>query len=231
MQKNLSENIMKFVLFNFIVNLLSLLILSAAQLVLPELSEVTIESHTQNVTVVKGNAVVLRCTVHNMGAHQQIIWRKGYEVIAAGPVLLKIDLRYSVDVAPGSSQLKISSTSLEDGGEYVCQVQTGQGLKEAKHSVIVQVPPSILPVPTEGLVTAKQGESVSLRCNATGVPLPTIAWHKSVGTPPGAHSSCEGTCYTIPYVDLRAGGDYICSAVNGVGQPSHATITLHVLCK
>ena len=66
---------------------------------------------------------------------------------------------------------KGESTSLEDGGEYVCQVQTGQGLKEAKHSVIVQVPPSILPVPTESLVTAKQGESVSLRCNATGQKL------------------------------------------------------------
>jgi len=191
--------------------------------------EVSIVSLAQNVTTVEGDEVVLRCSVHNMGAHQQIIWRRGFEVIAAGPVLLKIDFRYSVVLGPGSSQLNIQSVALEDGGEYVCQVQTDQGMKEVKHQVIVQVPPSIHPIPVEGVITAKQGESISLRCNTTGVPIPTIAWHKSVGTAPGGHSSCGGSCYTIPYVDLAAGGDYICSAVNGVGHPRHATITLHVL--
>ena len=73
--------------------------------------------------------------------------------------------------------------------------------------------------------------SVSLRCNATGVPTPTIAWHKSVGTAHGGHVACGGTCFTIPHVDLATSGDYICSAVNGVGHPQHATITLHVLCE
>ena len=63
------------------------------------------------------------------------------------------------------------------------------------------------------------------------MPAPSIAWHKSVGTAPGGHVSCGGTCYTIPHVDLATSGDYICSAVNGVGHPQHATITLHVLCK
>lgn len=43
--------------------------------------------------------------------------------------------------------------------------------------------------------------------------------------------ACGGTCFTIPHVDLATSGDYICSAVNGVGHPQHATITLHVLCK
>ena len=28
-----------------------------------------------------------------------------------------------------------------------------------------------------------------------------------------------------------ASGDYICSAVNGVGHPAHATLTLTVLCE
>ena len=93
------------------------------------------------------------------------------------------------------------------------------------------VPPRIHTIPPSGSVTARQGESISLRCNATGVPIPTIAWHKSVGTVPGGHPSCGGSCYTIPYVDMQASGDYICSAVNGVGHPQHATITLSVLCK
>ena len=51
--------------------------------------EVSIVSLPQNVTIVEGDEVVLKCSVHNIGALQQIIWRRGFEVIAAGPVLLK----------------------------------------------------------------------------------------------------------------------------------------------
>ena len=100
--------------------------------------EVSIVSLAQNVTIVVGDEVVLECIVHNMGAHQQIIWRRGFEVIAAGPILLKIDFRYSVVLGTGSSLLTIQSVALEDWGEFVCQVQTDQGMIEVKHQVIVQ---------------------------------------------------------------------------------------------
>ena len=80
-------------------------------------------------------------------------------------------------------------------------------------------------------MTARQGDTVSLRCEASGLPQPSIAWHKSVGTAPGGQVACGGACYTIPYVDLATSGDYICSAVNGVGHPQHATLTLNVLCE
>ena len=100
--------------------------------------DISIVSLAQNVTIVEGDEVVLKCNVNNMGAHQQIVWRRGFEVIAAGPVLLKIDFRYSVVFGTGSSQLNIQSVALEDGGEFVCQVQTDQGMKEVKHQVIVQ---------------------------------------------------------------------------------------------
>ena len=46
--------------------------------------EVSIVSLAQNVTTVEGDEVVLRCSVHNMGAHQQIIWRRGFEVVTCG---------------------------------------------------------------------------------------------------------------------------------------------------
>ena len=137
-----------------------------------------------------------------------------------------------------------------DSGEFVCQLQTDSGLEEARQQLSVRVPPSIWPVPSGGLVTARQGETVrwvpttditspiqhscclcSLRCNATGVPAPSLAWHKSVGQAAGGHAGCGGHCYTIPRADLTTAGDYLCSAVNGVGHPAHATITLNVLCK
>ena len=101
-------------------------------------SSVSIVTVSQNVTTMAGEEVVMRCSVHNLGFHQQIIWRRGFEVVAAGAVLLKLDSQYSVVMETGSSQLNIQSVRMEDGGEFVCQVQTDQGLKEVKHQVIVQ---------------------------------------------------------------------------------------------
>ena len=51
-----------------------------------------------------------------------------------------------------------------------------------------------------------------------------------VGELPG-EVSCSGSCYSIPNVDLAAGGDYICSASNGVGQPQHASMHVKILCE
>ena len=90
------------------------------------------------------------------------------------------------------------------------------------------VPPSILATHQDQLITARLGQAVTLRCNASGVPRPDIHWYKSVGSVPGS-ISCSGSCYTIPHVSLAAGGDYICSASNGVGQPQHATIRVNIL--
>ena len=90
------------------------------------------------------------------------------------------------------------------------------------------VPPSILATHQDQLITARLGQAVTLRCNASGVPRPDIHWYKSVGSVPGS-VSCSGSCYTIPHVSLAAGGDYICSASNGVGQPQHATIHVNIL--
>ena len=101
-------------------------------------SPVSIETVSRNLTTVVGEDVALRCSVHNLGFHQQIIWRRGFEVLAAGAVLLSLSTRYSVVLETGSSQLNIQSVRMEDGGEFVCQVQTDQGLKEVKHQVIVQ---------------------------------------------------------------------------------------------
>jgi len=186
-----------------------------------------------NITAIEGQDVTFSCNIETSPG-QQIVWRRGYEVLSAGPSLLKMDSRYSVtgrvqgNTEPGS-QLLIHKVRQEDAGEFFCQVQTDRGLAETKQILTIQVPPRIVPVPFSGSVTARQGDSVSLHCNATGVPAPTLAWHKSVGTAPGGHVSCGGTCFTIPHVDLATSGDYICSAVNGVGHPQHATITLHVL--
>jgi len=97
------------------------------------------------------------------------------------------------------------------------------------HWLSVRVPPSIRAVPPEGAVTGREGTPVTLRCEASGVPPPTIQWHKSVGTVPGGEIGCQGACFTITELTRSGAGDYMCTASNGVGPLQHATITLSVL--
>ena len=42
---------------------------------------------------------------------------------------------------------------------------------------------------------------------------------------------CDGSCLTLTRLSLAMGGDYLCSASNGVGHPAHASIHVTVLCE
>ena len=46
--------------------------------------------------------------------------------------------------------------------------------------VIVSVSPTVIAVPPTGSVTVKEGEDVTLQCEVTGNPLPTVIWSKKV---------------------------------------------------
>ena len=50
-----------------------------------------------------------------MGAHPQIIRKRGFEVTALEPVLMNLDFIYPVVLGTGSSWLNIQSVALEDG--------------------------------------------------------------------------------------------------------------------
>ena len=155
-----------------------------------------------------------------------MVWRRGYTVLSTGEILLSRDLRLSVG---HQGNLHISSLTNTDTGEYVCQVTdlAGEVLEEV-HMLRVVVPATV--VAEVGVVEALLGERVVLVCRGGGVPAPSLHWYKSVGRLTG-DVGCGGGCLTLPRVSLAEGGDYICSASNGVDLPAHATIKLTVLCR
>ena len=61
-----------------------------------------------------------------------------FQGYSCGTSLIEHRIPIFIVLGTGSSRLYIQRVALEDGGEFVCQAQTDQGMKEVKHQVIFQ---------------------------------------------------------------------------------------------
>ena len=96
---------------------------------------------------------------------------------------------------------------------------------------IFAVPPEIASVSNDQVVC--DGSLVTLSCNATGRPTPTITWTK-------VEDNDKDSAPLLPVVDGKyilsniqrsANGTYRCTAHNGVGTPVNHTVSVKVECK
>ena len=63
-------------------------------------------------------------------------------------------------------------------------------------------------------VIVEEGQNVTLVCQATGQPTPTVTWRKAVGHMSMERSRVLNGRLEITNVTKTDGGDYICSAKN-----------------
>ena len=83
-------------------------------------------------------------------------------------------------------------------------------------------------------ITTREGQNVTLCCNATGNPAPTISWYKN-----GYHiNNSFSTIFspnheqlTIRNVNRIDRGDYTCRAKNRAGTDTSNASTINVQCK
>ncbi|KAK7896386.1 hypothetical protein WMY93_021711 [Mugilogobius chulae] len=133
-----------------------------------------IKRHPTNVTLLIDSKAVLPCVTFG-NPKPDVTWLKDDDLIKLSEHVTILDY----------GALKIHNIQKEDAGQYRCVARNSFGLAYSKPVTIeVQVPARILRVPKEKRVT--YGSQISLECNATGNPIPTITWLENGNTISGA---------------------------------------------
>ena len=113
-----------------------------------------------------------------------------------------------------------------DRGVYSCQVDYHGSVQQVQHRLVVLESPSVVAQPANTSLAVWLGETLVLRCAASGHPNPLISWRA------GSDQAELGQGLSLRLtVSRETEGEYQCLADNGVGQPAGKTFSVTVLCK
>ncbi|XP_026722415.1 muscle, skeletal receptor tyrosine-protein kinase isoform X2 [Athene cunicularia] len=117
-----------------------------------------------NVEIIEGLKAVLPCTTLG-NPKPSVSWIKGETVVKENARIAVLD----------SGNLRIHNVQREDAGQYRCVAKNSLGTAYSKPAmVVVEVFARILKAPESQNITF--GSVVTLRCAATGLPVPTVTW-------------------------------------------------------
>uniref|UniRef100_A0A3P9M5Z2 Hemicentin 1 n=1 Tax=Oryzias latipes TaxID=8090 RepID=A0A3P9M5Z2_ORYLA len=171
------------------------------------------------VTVLINQTAQLDCHVDG-NPTPKVTWFKDSQLISSeGPYR----------VLSSGRTLQVVSALVPDTGRYVCVAENVAGSSEKQFNLNVH-PPSIFGVSLEN-VTAVVNNFVSLSCEVTGFPPPTLSWLSDRG-PIQASSNIlimPGRTLQILKPKVSDGGKYTCVAMNAAGEAyKHIHLTVFV---
>ncbi|XP_015725366.1 hemicentin-1 isoform X1 [Coturnix japonica] len=166
----------------------------------------------QNVSVLISQAVELLCQ-SNAVPLPMLTWLKD-----GRPLLKKPGLSISED----GSVLKIEGAQVQDTGRYTCEATNVAGKTKKNYNVNVWVSPRIYGSDDISQLTVIEGRLISLTCESTGIPPPSLTWKKS-GSPLEADQSGRvrvlsgGRQLQISTAEISDTASYVCIASNVAG--------------
>ncbi|XP_037543546.1 neurotrimin [Nematolebias whitei] len=164
-----------------------------------------------NITVRQGETVLLRCEQGDTVTHTA--WLNRSSILYAGEDKWSVDTRVSL-VALNQMEftIKIENVDMADEGLYVCTVQTSTRPRTTSVYILVQVPPKIINLSRE--IVVNEGSNVTLMCQASGKPEPSISWNFLSNS---EDLASEEELLKISSISRQGAGTYECTAVNGIG--------------
>ncbi|KAA8592798.1 hypothetical protein FQN60_018253 [Etheostoma spectabile] len=175
----------------------------------------------EDISVIKGHMVSMLCDVQAYPP-PEITWTRDGQVL---------HFSSGIHILPGGQMLQLPRARLEDAGQYVCTATNSAGQDQKSILLSVYVLPTLKPrLDAESdLVTPQVGSSVTLRCEAHGVPEPEVTWYKNgLQLAAGNGLKMDPHQLEIIGVQMADGGTYTCKVSNVAGQVERTfRLTVH----
>ncbi|XP_045930547.1 neural cell adhesion molecule 1b isoform X3 [Micropterus dolomieu] len=169
-----------------------------------------------NATADVGQPATLTCAVDGY-PEPMVTWTRNEVVLEAGE-------KYSFN-EDGSEMTLLEVTKLDEG-EYTCIAKNKAGESEQELSLRVFVKPKITYIVNQS--TSEMEEQVTLTCEASGDPTPTINWSYGERVFTEGEQSLDGnvvvrsdarvSSLTLKYVKYSDAGQYVCTARSAIGE-------------
>ncbi|NXK72500.1 HMCN2 protein, partial [Amazona guildingii] len=170
------------------------------------------------VSMLEGQSLRLACECYGipfptLSWWKDVTWVKDGKRVAGGDGLL---------LTEQGKRLRIRKAEVAHAGRYTCLAANTVGQEQREFDVAVHVPPEFIQGSgsTTNISIPLQG-SLTLTCEATGVPLPTVTWSRD-GSPitPSKHTHVLSGGWLLRLTHARAqdGGHYSCLASNVAGE-------------
>ncbi|MBN3312119.1 HMCN1 protein, partial [Atractosteus spatula] len=168
------------------------------------------EDLLNEITVLVNHTTMIECLVDG-SPPPKISWLKDSQPLTEGS---------PYKLLSNGRALQVVNAQVTDTGRYVCVAENVAGSAEKYFNLNVHVPPSIVGVNPEE-VTVVVNNFISLSCEATGFPPPSLSWLKD-RRPIQANTNAlimpGGRTLQILRAKLSDGGRYSCVAMNKGGQ-------------
>ncbi|KAM0726318.1 Lachesin [Formica fusca] len=187
-----------------------------------------------NLTVPLGRDATFTCLVKHLGGYR-VGWVKAdtKAIQAIHDHVITHNQRVSVSHSDHSMwNLHIKGVQKEDGGLYMCQINTDP-MKSQTGMLSIVVPPDFDPEATSSDMMVGEGGQVKLTCRARGVPEPRVSWRREDGRNiiirepfPGSTPNQKSHAYNmnefmgeelkLTKISRNEMGVYLCIASNGI---------------